>query len=105
MKQINIAKDFSDTPGGRNTSDGRFSGELFRKEILEPAFKDGHENITIILDGTFGYPPSFLEESFGGLVRTKKWKKKEILKRLVLVSNEDQSLVNKINKYIESADK
>lgn len=34
---IRIAEEFTDAPGGRYISDGPFSGEQFRKEMLEPA--------------------------------------------------------------------
>lgn len=102
---INIAKDFSDAPGGRNISDGDYSGEQFREELLKPAFEKNDKIITIELDGTFGYPPSFLEEAFGGLVRINKWTQDEILKRLEFVSNEDSSLPEKIKKFIREANK
>jgi len=103
--KINIAKDFSDAPGGRNISDGKYSGEKFRKEILEPEFKEGEDDIVIDLDGTFGYPPSFLEEAFGGLVRIEIYPVDEILKRLKFISNEDPSLPNKIKTYMRNANK
>lgn len=67
--QISIAKQFSDTPGGRFISDGKFSGEQFRKELLLPAIETG-ENVVIDLEGVLGLPPSFLEEAFGGLIRS-----------------------------------
>ena len=105
MKIINIAESFTDAPGGRNKTDGKYSGEEFREKFLEPAFDQQNEIITIELDGTFGYPPSFLEEAFGGLVRIKKWTKDEILERLEFISNEDSSLPEKIKNYIRDADK
>lgn len=101
--EINIAKDFTDAPGGRYISDGKFSGEEFRQKYLEPAFKKGIEEITINLDGTFGFATSFLEEAFGGLARIEEIKKEDILKRLKFISNEDPSLIIKIRKYIEEA--
>ncbi|MBM2834589.1 MAG: hypothetical protein HW406_1750 [Candidatus Brocadiaceae bacterium] len=101
--EINIAKDFTDAPGGRYKSDGRFSGEEFRLNYLEPAFKKENEEITINLDGTFGFATSFLEEAFGGLVRIEGIKKEDILKRLKYISNEDPSLITKIRQYIEEA--
>ena len=42
--EINIAKDFSDAPGARFIKEGEFSGELFRKEWLEPRFIEALEN-------------------------------------------------------------
>lgn len=101
--EINIAKDFTDAPGGRYISDGKFSGEEFRQKYLEPAFKKGNEEIIINLDGTFGFPPSFLEEAFGGLARIEGIKKEDILKRLKFISNEEPFLITKICQYIEEA--
>lgn len=68
VKQINIANDFTPFPGGRYRKNGRGSGEEFRQRFLEPLFNEDAEAI-IELDGASGYPPSFLEEAFGGLVR------------------------------------
>ena len=39
MKTINIANDFSVFPGGRYRSDGEFSGEEFRDNILITALQ------------------------------------------------------------------
>jgi len=72
MSTINIASDFSRTPGGRYISDGPFSGELFRERLLVPALRGALSSkgkVVVVLDGTRGYLSSFLEESFGGLVR------------------------------------
>ena len=67
---INIATDFTPYPGGRYRSDGDFSGERFREELLRPAFSNAeNETITVDLDGAAGFGSSFLEEAFGGLVR------------------------------------
>jgi hypothetical protein len=82
---INIAKDFSRTPGGRFKTDGPFSGQLLRDGFLAPALmaarKDGGR-LVVILDGTRGYLSSFLEEAFGGLVRECGFTRSE-LKRLL----------------------
>ena len=54
---INIAKDFSKTPGARYEKFGPFSGQEFRKKFLESLFQDKSDDseITIILDGVAGY--------------------------------------------------
>jgi hypothetical protein len=67
-KVINIARDFSVTPGGRFLDEGPFTGERFRKTFLEPVVTAG-QKATVVLDGVRGYPSSFLEEAFGGLIR------------------------------------
>lgn len=102
MKTINIAKDFSPFPGGRYKTDGKFSGEGFREEFLEPNIKN-NESITILLDGTRGYGSSFLEEAFGGLVRAG-FDKNQILTKLTLKST-NISLLKEIREYIDSAEK
>ena len=69
---INIARDYTPTPGGRYRSDGPCSGEEFRESVLVPVYekaKSAQEKITIIFDGGYGYARSFLEEAFGGLAR------------------------------------
>lgn len=66
-KTINIAKDFSSTLGGRR---GPYSGEEFYISMLEKAFLNAYnscEKLIIELDGTKGYPSSFLDQSFGEL--------------------------------------
>lgn len=65
---INIATDFSPYPSGRAKSDGPNSGERFRDDILIPALKE-NDVVEVVLDGVKGYPSSFTEEVFGGLVR------------------------------------
>ncbi len=68
MKTISVAKDFSKFPAGRYKNMGKGSGEEFREKHLIPAMEAG-EPCIVDLDGVAGYPPSFLEEAFGGLVR------------------------------------
>lgn len=66
MKMISIARDFTDTPGGR--SKGDFTGVMFREQLLMPALKE-HDKVVVDLSGVVGFGSSFLEESFGGLIR------------------------------------
>lgn len=67
-KKIDVAADYTPYLGGRYHVDGPGNGEDFRKKFLEPVLKSGGV-ATVILDGARGYPSSFLEEAFGGLVR------------------------------------
>jgi len=68
MKTINFRRDFSPYPGPCYRQDGWFSAEEFRDDHLIPALKEGR--VSLELDGTrWTYPPSFLEEVFGGAVR------------------------------------
>src|SRR5262245_3798188 len=72
-KMISIAKEFSKVPGGRWRKDGPFSGQEVREDVLAPALQAVREKegdvVIVSLDGVAGYGSSFLEESFGGIVR------------------------------------
>lgn len=100
-KVINIERDFARYPGGRYLSDGPYNGEKFRTEFLVPAFSDSTDTVVIELDGARGLGSSFLEESFGGLVRLG-YTAQDVLKRIVLKS-EDASLRKEIEGYILEA--
>jgi len=80
VTEINIARDFSKTPVGRYRADGPYSGEVFREDFLIPSLNRG--DVIVVLDGTDGYPSSFLEEAFGGLLRLNRWTANELLKHL-----------------------
>lgn len=83
---VNIARDFSDTPGGRHRRLGPSSGEEFRDRLV--ALLEKGQNVEIILDGTEGYGSSFLEEAFGGLVRLRKWNATELIERIKFVASD-----------------
>ena len=78
---INIAKDFSRYPLGRDDNDGPYNGEKFRKSFLVPALQR-HKKVAVYLDGPKGYGSSFLEEAFGGLVRKENFTKADLQERL-----------------------
>lgn len=104
--KISIATDFSRTPGARHASEGKYSGDEFRDNILYPKYceaKEKNEKLVVNLDGCYGYATSFLEESFGGLVR--KLKKKGIMDIISIESEEDESLIELIQQYVRDAEK
>lgn len=106
MNEINISKDFSDTPGARYRSEGDFSGEEFRESVLKPNYLlaiKNNEHLVINLDGGYGYPVSFLEEAFGGLAR--EYGSKSVLQTLMFISNDEPPLIEEIKKYIKEAKK
>jgi hypothetical protein len=103
MTEISIAECFSLVPAGRYTSDGPFSGQVFRESILLPALSQ-YELVRIDLDGTEGYGSSFLEEAFGGLVRIHGFRYAELKKRLTFKSDEDPSVTEEIDDYLNRAD-
>lgn len=103
---ISIARDFSRIPGARTPEEGDFSGYDFRTMILLPSLKEAiekKEKLTIILDGTAGLGTSFLEESFGGLIRVDKLDYQTIVDTIELVSEEDEEYIEEINNYLEDA--
>ncbi|GAB3869907.1 hypothetical protein GCM10028824_17730 [Hymenobacter segetis] len=66
--RINIAKDFSEYPGGRYKSEGAYSGEDFLLNHLMGKLIGalvGGYLLEIDLTGMNGYPSSFLSGSFG----------------------------------------
>lgn len=99
---INIAHDYSETPGARYISDGPFSGEAFRDKLLEPRYLNCLSlgiKLIIDFDGGYGYPITFLEEAFGGLVR-KGYSGIDLLNNTIFVSNEEPKIIEDIKKLI-----
>lgn len=85
---INVAKDYSKTPFGRYSDDSPYSAEKFREEILIPAFLENpNQEIIVDFSGVMvGLGSSFLEEVFGGLVRSNKIPVEDIRNNLVIRS-------------------
>lgn len=99
---ITIATDYSAEPFGRYLTDGNSNGTTFREDWLKPALADD-DSVVVILDGAEGYGSSFLEESFGGLVRLCGFTAESLHQRLKIVSNDDPSLIDEVWEYIDSA--
>lgn len=105
---INLARDFSKFPGPRYKNEGQFSGEQFRNEILYPQVISSilaGRQLTVNLDGANGYGTSFLEESFGGLVRECLVKAEDLKSTIQFISNEEPELIPEIWGYVEDASK
>lgn len=103
MVIINIAQEYSRTPGGRFEKEGAFSGEEFREKLLIPRYElacSRKEHLKVILDGGYGYGSSFLEEAFGGIVRKNKNIDVSIIE---IVSEEEPQLEEDIKKYMYDA--
>jgi len=103
MQIVNIADQYTKTPGGRFRSEGKYSGEDFRQMLLKPKYllaKKNGEELEVNLDGGYGYATSFLEEAFGGLVRD--LGDKDILK-IIIISEEEPELKAKVYQYIKDA--
>lgn len=80
---LNVASQFSRFPAGRYRDDGPFTGQRFREDLLIPALEK-HDEVLIELDGVIGYGSSFLEEAFGGLVRSGKFSTSQLHQKIRL---------------------
>jgi hypothetical protein len=79
---IDLASVFSPYPSGRFEDDSAFNGERFRNQILEPALSEAMahgDKVIVNIDGVRSFGSSFLEEAFAGLVRLRKFGRKDIL--------------------------
>lgn len=106
IMKIKIATDFSRIPCARFLSEGDFPGEEFREKILLPRLMEAiekKEKLEIDLDGTAGLGTSFLEESFGGLIRVNRLKYDDIMNTLVYISINDPEYVDEIHEYLKEA--
>jgi hypothetical protein len=101
---INIASDYTPYPGGRYPKDGDGNGTTFREKFLVPALESG-QPAKIILDGAAGYPSSFLEEAFGGLVRECGYSAERILKSFEFVAEQPgfARFVGLIEQFVRNA--
>lgn len=103
--ELHIAAQFSDAPGARYRSDGDDSGEQFYEELLKPKFEEAMKKNTILfidMDGTYGYATSFISHSFGSLSR--EFGKDKVLEILEIKSDEDEKLIEYVNKTIKNPD-
>ena len=104
MIKYSIAKNYTETPGPRYQNEGEYSGEHFRKTVLLNLVQEAQsksERIELNLDGGYGYPTSFLEEAFGGLIR--ELKDKSLLNLFDFISDEEPALINEIKDYMRAA--
>lgn len=105
---ISIATDYSTSPAGRTPADGPYNGQRFRNDVLIPALREAVSAKTVLvvdLDGAFSYSSSFLEEAFGGLVRSGGFAPSEIKAHLQLQSKNPiyASFVKDAQLYLDEA--
>jgi len=99
---FSIARDFSPNPGPRYIRQGANSGEALRRKLL-PILNGASEKVVIDLDGTKGIGSSFLDEAFGGLVRSEGKSKDDLLRKLEFRSSVDPSYIDEIFDSISKA--
>lgn len=103
---INIANDFSSTPGPRYRRNGKFSGEEFLETLLNEKFLQAereNKKLVVNVDGLAGYPSSFIDGSFGELIR--KEGRVRVTKVLQVEAIEDTFALEEINYCLHTADK
>ena len=102
--ELNVAAEFSQTPGPRKRSEGEHSGEEFLDVLLRPSFVSAVEAGALLhvdLDGAAGFPTSFLEEAFGGLAR--EFGAEKVLATIELSCTDEPYLADDINRFIREA--
>jgi hypothetical protein len=99
---FSIARDFSPHPGPRFARQGKHSGEALRRKLLT-VLDSAPGTVVIDLDGTKGIGSSFLDEAFGGLVRSEQKSKDDLLRRFKFRSRVDPSYIETIIDSIKRA--
>lgn len=106
--KIKVAEHFSKAPGPRYRDEGKHSGEEFRIDVLYPMLQEAitsGQQVSVDLDGTFGFGTSFLEESFGGLIRENGLPLETVLKHIEFISIEEPELLDEIRQYMDEAER
>ncbi|MEW9796644.1 STAS-like domain-containing protein [Alteromonas sp. CYL-A6] len=101
MHTVKVSE-FTFFPGPRYRRLGKNSGEEFREDVLMPDIEE-HKKIQLDLDGVLGYGSSFLEEAFGGLIRSDV--DPELVRFMVnnAISNDNPTIKEEIISYVEDA--
>jgi len=101
---ISVVKDFYPRPYGRTDSDGEFNGAAFREKVLVPALKK-YERVHVDLTGYNRYGRSFLDESFGGLIREDNYTLEQLSKVLTYSHDLVKSIEAVIRDRLEAAER
>ena len=91
--EYSIANSFSKYPAGRFKTDGDYSGERLRK-IIEPMLRES-DSVVIDITGTEGFGSSFLEEAFGGLIRSG-WSLNDVEAKLEIKADDTTEFYKKL---------
>jgi len=103
-KTIDVAKEFSHFPYGRYyPDDGDYCGQKFREDFLKPALHS-FDKVIVDLSGTNNYGSSFLDESFGGLIRIEGYELKDLEKCLEIKHELLPSLLLQVKAYMQDAE-
>jgi hypothetical protein len=102
-KTLRVAEDFTPFPFGRYRSEGEYSGEAFRDDILWPLLSKGQSVEVNLDDVEGGLGSSFLEEVFGGIIRKYGYTPARLKAQVTISSDEDPELVERTWEYVERA--
>ena len=104
-KKLIRVSDYTQFPGGRFSSDGEGNAADFRINYLVPPLKE-NQYILLNLDGVNGYPASFIDAAFGGLVRDEGFDSEFVEEHLELQALEPgySGAIRLIKKFIKSPD-
>lgn len=101
-KNILLVEDFHKHPYGRGPEDGDGCGQYFRENHLLPALLS-HDKVHVDLTGYNRYGRSFLDESFGKLIRNKHFTGAELKDKLSYSHDHVKSIVSLIDERIAAA--
>lgn len=102
VNEINVIKDFSKKPYGRSPEkvmkgEENDTGLVFRKNLLAPRLRDSiseGKKLRVILTGYNRYGRSFIDESFGGLIRDDGFTYNQLKDYLDIEHKDVQSIVD-----------
>lgn len=99
--KVSVARDFTQHPGPRYRWQGDHSGEEFRAKLVE--WLRQADRLIVDLDGTSGFGSSFLDEAFGGLIRDEGMRKADVISRIKIKSDMDESYKYDVEEAIDLA--
>lgn len=105
MTTISIARDFSTCPIGVFRSDGNWSAEVFREQILIPAVRK--DNVKVDISGTCGYGASWLQGVFETLYTCRQFNEEYLDSHLEVYASDpkDKCYLDAVHRYIDEAKK
>ena len=101
--RLDVAREFSRTPGPRRKVEGPHSGEEFLDLLRDRylAARAAGVKLVVNFDGAAGYATSFLEAAFGQLAR--EYEPDEVQGTLEFESEEEPDLIDEVRLYIKEA--
>jgi hypothetical protein len=101
---INVAKEFSDTPGARRKELGLNSGEAFFEKYAEKVALAYSENghLTFDFDGCYGFPSSFFNEAFIRFARKLEIEPKQLWEFITIQSRQHTWLSEEVKMWVSS---